>query len=109
MQIHKFSDMKGGWFVGDFVPTAYRTKDFEVSFKKHRKTEKCDYHYHTKVVEINLLISGKMTMQGKELNGGDIFILQPFEIADPIFIEDCDIICVKTPSAQDKICFDFKA
>ena len=31
MEIHKIKDMIGGWFVGDFEPTAYKTKDFEVS------------------------------------------------------------------------------
>lgn len=105
MDIFKFSEMKGGWFVGDFTPTAFRTKDFEVSFKRHLKGEKCDYHYHTIVTEINLLISGKMILQNKELKGGDIFILRPFEIADPVFLEDCDIVCVKTPSAMDKQIF----
>ena len=44
-----------------------------------------------------------MTIQNKELNTGDIFILNPFEIADPIFLEDCEVICVKTKSVNDKI------
>jgi hypothetical protein len=54
------------------------------------------------VTEINLLIKGKMTMQGKTLESGDIFIVEPWEITDPIFLEDCEIICVKTPSNNDK-------
>ena len=29
---------------------------------------------------------------------GDIFILHPFEIADPIFLEDCTVLIIKTPS-----------
>ena len=29
MKIMKLNDMKQGWFVGDFEPTAYKTKDFE--------------------------------------------------------------------------------
>ena len=29
---------------------------------------------------------------------GDIFVLEPKEIADPIFHEDCKIVCVKKPS-----------
>ena len=39
-----------------------------------------------------------MTIQGKELNSGDIFVLEPYEVADPIFLEDCNLIVVKTPS-----------
>ena len=39
-----------------------------------------------------------MTIQNKELNEGDIFILRPYEIADPIFLEDCTVLIIKTPS-----------
>lgn len=95
--------MKGGWFVGNFEPTAFKTDLFEVSYKIHPKGENWDHHYHTIVKEVNLLTQGKMILQGKELNAGDIFIIEPYEIADPNFLEDCFIICVKVPSAQDKV------
>ena len=63
-----------------------------------------DTHYHEEITEINLLTKGKMTLQNKELNTGDIFILEPFEIADPVFLEDCDILCVKYPGIKgDKV------
>ncbi len=95
--------MKGGWFVGDFEPTSYKTSEFEVSYKIHPKDEKWDIHYHHTVTEINLIIKGRMIIQGKELIKGDIFILEPYEIADPNFLEDTEIICVKTKSINDKI------
>lgn len=105
MKIFDFSKMIGGWFVGNFEPTAYKTDIFEVSYKIHPKGEKWDLHYHEKVTEINLLIKGKMIMQSKHLKENDIFIVEPFEIADPEFLEDCHIICIKTPGiAKDKIC-----
>ena len=44
-----------------------------------------------------------MILQNSELKEGDIFILDPFEIADPKFLEDTEIICVKVPSSNDKI------
>jgi len=103
MKLFNMKDMRGGWFVGNFEPTAYKTDQFEVSFKIHLKDEKWDTHYHTEVTEVNFLSRGKMTIQNKELNAGDIFILNPFEIADPIFLEDCEIVCVKTRSINDKI------
>lgn len=103
MQILKFGDMKGGWFVGNFEPTAFKTDAFEVSYKIHPKGEAWDHHYHHTVTEINMLIEGKMIIQGKHLQSGDIFILNPYEVADPTFLEDCRIICVKTPSANDKV------
>ena len=104
MKLMKLKDMKQGWFIGNFEPTAYKTKDFEVCYRTHPKGEKWDIHYHEHITEINLLVNGKMIMQGKTLLSGDIFILEPYEIADPDFLEDCTILCVKTPGiVGDKI------
>jgi quercetin dioxygenase-like cupin family protein len=98
MDIVKMKDMVGGWFVGNFEPTVYKTSEFEVCFKEHTAGEKWDKHYHKLGTEINYLVEGKMIIQNKELNTGDIFIIYPNEIADPIFLEDCKVLIVKTPS-----------
>lgn len=98
MDILKMNDMTGGWFIGNFEPTAFKTAEFEVCYKHHTKGEQWDTHYHKEGTEINYLVEGKMTIQNKELNKGDIFILHPFEIADPIFLEDCTVLIIKTPS-----------
>lgn len=55
-------------------------------------------HYHKKSTEINILIRGKMQIQDQILIEGDVFIFQPYEIADPVFLEDCEVLIVKTPS-----------
>jgi quercetin dioxygenase-like cupin family protein len=95
--------MIGGWFIGDFVKSVIRTSDFEVAAKTHKKGEIWPRHTHKIATEINVLISGKMTIQGIELNAGDIFTIYPNEISDPIFLEDCFVIVVKIPSViKDK-------
>ena len=98
MDILKMKDMKGGWFIGNFEPTTFKTEQFEVCYKQHTKGEQWQTHYHKEGTEINYLVDGKMIIQNKELNKGDIFILHPFEIADPIFLEDCTVLIIKTPS-----------
>lgn len=98
MKIYEAKEMIGGWFVGDFKPTAYKTKKFEVCYKIHQQGEKWPKHYHKIATEINYLIRGKMTIGGKEIHAGQIFILKPGEIAEPNFLEDCEIIVIKTPS-----------
>lgn len=103
MKLSRIEDYVGGWFIGNFSPTAYKTDQFEVSFKIHPKGQKWDIHYHDIVTEINVVVRGNMILQGKELKTGDVFILEPYEIADPEFLEDTEIICVKTPSLNDKI------
>ena len=48
-----------------------------------------------------------MKLQDKILKAGDIFIMPPYEIADPEFLQDCELVVVKTPSIKnDK--FPFK-
>lgn len=98
MQIFNFENMKNGWFVGNFTPTAFKTSAFEVCYKKHSKGEVWDTHYHKLATEINYLIKGKMVIQSTIIEAGSIFVLEPFEVADPVFLDDCELIIIKTPS-----------
>lgn len=98
MDISRIENYKGGWYIGNFDPSCFKTDKFEVGFKIHLKDEIWDKHYHRIATEINFLISGKMIIMGKELNAGDVFVIHPNEVADPIFLEDCSLIVVKTPS-----------
>lgn len=98
MEVFKIDEMKGGWYAGDFSPVAYQTNQFEVCYKKHFKGEEWPKHFHKEADEINFLRSGKMIIQDRELVAGDIFILRKNEIADPVFLEDCEVFIVKTPS-----------
>jgi mannose-6-phosphate isomerase-like protein (cupin superfamily) len=98
MKVGKLSNHNRGWIIGDFENSLARTKDFEVCVRVHPKGEVWPAHTHKIVTEYNVLISGSMSMCGVELVSGDTFIVEPNEIADPIFYEDCTIVCVKTPS-----------
>ena len=98
MKLFKIEDFKGGWFIGDFEPTAYRTAACEVCRKLHHKGEKWDKHFHRVATEINCIISGTMTLKDTLLQTGDVFVLEPNEIADPEFLSDCLLIVVKVPS-----------
>jgi hypothetical protein len=42
-----------------------------------------------------------MTIGDTELNRGDIFIFEQYDIADPVFLEDCELIVVKVPSIKN--------
>ena len=107
MKIFELDSMKDGWFVGNFTPTCYDTKEFEVCYKLHLKGEKWDHHYHKEGTEINLLVEGKMLINNKEINPGQVFILEPYEIARPTFLEECKIVIIKTPSVPgDKYIVD---
>lgn len=104
MVVYNSQQFTRGWFVGNFAPTAYQTKDFEVAVLSHKAGEIWPKHYHEQCSEINWLLHGRMTIQGIELQSGDVFVLAPGEIADPIFHEDCQLVVVKTASnPYDKV------
>ncbi len=98
MKIIELSEMHRGWMIGDFQPSIFKTDSFEVGYLSHKKGENWPKHYHSIATEYNLLVKGSMKVCGKKIKPGQIFIIEPNEIADPIFYEDCEIVCIKTPS-----------
>ncbi len=98
MQIFSTEGFKGGWFVGDFDETAYRTKDFEVGYKTHHAGEYWAPHYHDMADEINYLISGTMEISGTRLEAPCVFVIPKGEVSRPVFHTDVSLIVVKTPS-----------
>ena len=104
---YKLSDMKRGWFIGDFNPSILKTKEFEVGYLFHKKNEKWPVHLHEKSIEYNVLIKGKMRVNGETINEKEIFIFEKNEIVRPEFLEDCELIVVKVPSLRsDKVIVD---
>jgi quercetin dioxygenase-like cupin family protein len=94
----KIREFYRGWFIGNFEPSLLKTDQFEVSLLQHAKGEKWTRHYHAVATEYNVLIKGLMKINGETMIEGDVFVLEPGEIAEPEFLEDCTLICVKTPS-----------
>ena len=98
MNIKKIDDFIRGWIIGNFEPSLLKTELFEVGLMRHKAGEVWPKHYHKVGTEYNVLVSGKMIIQGKELISGDVFVFNPGEVADPIFLEDCSVLVVKVPS-----------
>lgn len=48
MKTFRLNDMKGGWFVGEFVPTCLKTSDCEVACKQYTKGDSEEAHVHRK-------------------------------------------------------------
>ena len=97
MMVHNLKDFWRGWFIGNFEPSLLKTEQFEVGFLFHPKGECWPDHYHKLGTEYNLLIKGRMKILGKTIIEGDIFVIEPYEIAAPVFLEDCSIMCIKVP------------
>lgn len=98
MQLFKLSDSGDrGWFIGDFPNAIYKTSDFELCYKLCPRGH-VDSHYHTEITEINLIISGKALVNGNILENGDIYIMYPNDICQLQYLEETQVVAVKTPS-----------
>lgn len=97
MRVERIENFNRGWFIGNFDPAIYKTREFEVGILTHTKGEEWKAHYHTSI-EINYIIQGQMLMHGKLLQQGDVFVMEPYEVADPQFLTDCVVVVVKAPS-----------
>ena len=98
---YDLSDFKGGWFIGDFEPSLLKSENLEVSVKHHPKGELWDTHFHKVATEYNYLISGSMKVNGIYISAGEIFVVPPYYVVAPEFLEDCQIVCVKVPGAKN--------
>jgi quercetin dioxygenase-like cupin family protein len=98
MKKFNIKDFWRGWFIGNFEPSVLKTDQFEVGVLSHPKGEQWPKHYHKIGTEYNVLLEGSMIINGVSISVGDVFVLEPYDVAEPEFLEDCKILCVKAPS-----------
>ena len=104
MRIFHLSEMRGGWFIGDFEPTCLRIGAFEAACKFYRAGVAEPRHLHRIATEFTVIASGRARMNGRELTTGDIVMLEPGVSADFEVLEDTITLVVKVPSvAGDKL------
>ena len=90
--------MFGGWFVGNFSPTALKTRDCEVAIKYYSVGEREDAHYHRVATEVTAIVTGRVRMMGREWAEGDIIVLDPSEATSFEALTDATTVVVKLPS-----------
>jgi len=86
-----------GWFIGDFDGAVHRTKDFEVTYQKNPRSQTAS-HIHKLAYEITLVISGRPICNGQMFEAGDICILEPGDISQIEYLEETEVVTIKTPS-----------
>jgi len=101
MNSYKLESMVKGWFVGDFLPVALPSNNFEVSIKKYKAGDFEPLHVHKIATELTAIISGSAIMCGKEWSDGDIIVLSPGDATSFEALSDVITVVVKTPSVQN--------
>lgn len=100
MRVFDESEMVKGWFVGDFNPTAFGTKDCEVSLKRYKAGDYDERHLHKVATEVTLIVSGVVEMNGKKYSEGKVIVMDPGEATDFRAITDVVNVVVKVPSVK---------
>ena len=98
MKTFRLEDMKGGWFVGDFMPTCLKTKECEVACKNYKKGDSEERHVHKVATEITLIVEGLVKMNDATYKSGDIIVLEPGDATDFHALKDTTNVVVKVPS-----------
>ena len=99
------TDFIRGWMIGDFEPNIKRTTAYEVGVLTFARGHHISFHYHKHLKEVNFLVKGSLLLSERLICAGDYFVFEKNAIACPKAVEDCIIVCIKTPSVPtDKIC-----
>jgi len=106
MKIIKLNSMVKGWFVGNFFPTVFKTKDVEVGVKYYKKGDNEPSHHHKISTEITVIIYGRAIMNNRTLDPGDIVLINPNESTNFIVEKDTCTVVVKLPSSLNDKFYD---
>ena len=101
MNRFRLEDMVKGWFVGDFEPAAFASKDVEVAIKKYQAGDYEEIHYHKVATEITVVISGEVKMLDQVWSEGDIIVLEPGTATDFTALTNAVNAVVKIPGVLD--------
>ena len=101
MKVERLDKMVKGWFVGDFVPTLYKTQDVEVAIKSYKAGDSEKSHHHKIATEITAVVSGEVEMNGKRYGAGDMVVLDPGESCRFRALTDSVNVVVKIPGASN--------
>jgi hypothetical protein len=41
-----------------------------------------------------------MTINDVQINEGQIFVIEPYYVSEPVFLEDCELVVIKTISDE---------
>lgn len=101
MNIFLLNEFKNGWFIGDFLPSIFRTELFEIACKKYKSGQIEKKHYHGIAIEYTLIVTGTAKINDIIINEGEIIAIYPNEIVEFSAISDITTIVIKLPSVPN--------
>lgn len=95
------SEMKAGWFIGDFDPSLHKTQAVEVAVKYYEKGTKEKKHYHAQAKEFTVIASGKAKINDVYYETGEIAVVPPNTPTAFEAVTDVITTVVKLPSSRN--------
>lgn len=104
MEKRNLKEFVGGWLVGNFNPSIFRTEDFEVSVKRFNAGQTEAAHFQKIATEITIVVEGRISINDKVYCSDEILVIEPNEVAGFMSLTDSVLVCIKFPSKpEDKI------
>lgn len=100
LQVFDWNDFKGGWFIGDFIPTLYPTENVEVCIKRYKRGDYDSCHMHKLATEITMIVEGTVSMNGEEHHKDDIIVIEKGQATDFLAVTDAITCVVKIPCVK---------
>lgn len=97
----RLEDFKGGWFVGNFVPSLFPSKEVEVSVKRYRAGDSEAWHEHRVATEFTVVVDGTVEMAGALHGAGTIVVIPPGCGTAFLAVTDAVTTVVKLPSVPN--------
>lgn len=101
MKKYKLENFIKGWVIGDFNPSVFQTKNFEVAVKKYKKGDCDEVHFHKEADEFAIIISGVFKLNNNILKEGDVVWIERKETVDFLCLEDGHTTVIKIPSVKN--------
>lgn len=101
ISVARLADFKGGWFVGNFTPTLFPSKDVEVAIKRYRAGDRESCHVHRIATEFTVVVEGSVEMGGAIHHAGSIVVVPPGCSTGFRALTDAVTTVVKLPSVPD--------
>lgn len=101
MKKFNLNEFEKGWFIGNFKPTLFDTKDFEIAIKKYKKGDFEKSHMHKIAVEYTIIVNGRVVMNNELYEKDDIIVIEPGEYTDFKCLTDVITCVVKIPSSKN--------
>src|SRR6185369_14722261 len=91
-------DFKKGWFVGDFDPSLWKTKNVEVGLRWNNVGDKEPRHYHKANTEYVVFAVGKHRLDDTVYTDGEMLVIHPYMSSDYECLESGYCLTVRDKS-----------